>query len=84
MKINKQQEILRYLKTVEKATLKEIYENVSWSYYGGHYTMYMSLILSRMVKNGTVERVKKGTFKFKRNSKHFTTENIPDTYLQLF
>lgn len=84
MKTNKQQEILKYLKSVEQATLKEIYENVSWSYFRDSYTMYMSLILSRMVKNGTVDRIKKGTFKFKRNSKHFTTAEISHSNLQLF
>lgn len=68
--MTKQQEIQKHLMTVESATLEEIYRNVSFTYYANH-AKYMGEILSRMVKSGQIERVKKGVFRTK-----ITTEQI--------
>ena len=65
--MNKQQEILKYLMTVESATLIDIYNNMSFSYYANH-KKHLGEILSRMVKSGSIERVKKGVFKTKINT----------------
>lgn len=60
--MDKQKEILKYLATVEKATLSEIYDAVPFGYYcNGH--KHLGDMLARMVKSRKIERVKKGVFK---------------------
>jgi len=66
--MDKQKEVLKYLSTVETATIDEIYKNVSFSYYA-NYQKYIGEIMSRMVKNGTATRIKKGLFCICRTSK---------------
>lgn len=55
-------EIFQYLRTVESATLEEIYQNVSFGYYHNAHK-HLGSVLSNMVKNGKIERIKKGVFK---------------------
>lgn len=62
--MTKPQEIQKYLMSVESATLEEIYRNVSFTYYANH-AKHLGEILSRMVKSGQIERVKKGVFRTK-------------------
>ena len=57
----KQKEIYKYLSTVESASIDEIYRNVSFSYYCNQ-NKHLGAILSTMVRNGTVVRIKKGLF----------------------
>lgn len=60
--MDKQKEILKYLSTVEKATLTEIYKAVPFGYYyNGH--KHLGDMLARMVKSRKIERIKKGVFK---------------------
>ena len=58
----KQREVMEYLRTVESATWQQIYNNVSWGYYCSQ-GANMAKFLAKMVKNGSIERVKKGVFK---------------------
>lgn len=60
--MDKQKEILKYLATVEKATLSDIYDAVPFGYYyNGH--KHLGDMLARMVNSRKIERVKKGVFK---------------------
>jgi hypothetical protein len=61
--MKKQQEIELYLSKVPFATIDEIYSNVSFSYYCNA-NKHLGAILSTMVKNGKIERIKKGVFKY--------------------
>lgn len=61
--MTKQQEIQKCLSTVPCATLDEIYANVSFYYYANE-KKHLGEILSRMVKSGKIERVKKGIFRY--------------------
>jgi len=62
-KVSKQQEISMYLAKVPCATIEEIYKNVTFSYYCNA-NKHLGEILSRMVKDGKIERVKKGLYKY--------------------
>lgn len=70
--MNKQSEVIGYLYTVEDADLDSIYRNVRFSYYHNH-KKHLGVLMSRMVKNGKVIRVKNGVFKL--NTNHF--RNLP-------
>ena len=61
--MEKQLEIQKYLSTVPSATIDEIYANVSFSYYCNA-NKHLGEILSRMVKSGKIERIKKGLFRY--------------------
>ncbi len=65
-----QREVLTYLSTVDTATLDDIYEHVSFGYYHG-WGKYM--IMSRLVNNGRVVRVKKGVFKINSKNTEFNS-----------
>lgn len=57
-------------------SFKEIYDNCSPGYYcNGH--KHFGAMLSRMVKAGLIERVKKGVYRFKRSSKFFIKPDDP-------
>lgn len=62
--MNHQQNILRYLQTVEQATLVEIGKGTGISYYCNT-EKHLGAVMSRMVKRNMVERVKPGTFRMK-------------------
>ncbi len=65
--MNKQLEIQKYLTTVDQASLKEISENVPFGYY--HNGMkHLGAIMSRMVKNGKVKRIRKGIYQIYLNN----------------
>ena len=56
---------MRYLETVEEATIEQIYRNVPWSYYCNQ-NKHMGAMLATMVRRGLIERVKKGVFRIKK------------------
>ena len=61
--MTKKQEIGKFLSTVEQATIAEIYENVSFGYFLNAHK-HLGVLLAEMVKDGQIERVKKGIFRF--------------------
>lgn len=67
MNSTKQNEVLKYLRTVESANITEIYNNVSFGYYASQ-NKNLGKLLSGMVKNGMIIRIKKGYFKL--NTEH--------------
>lgn len=81
--MKKQNEILKFLSTVDKADINEIYRNVSFGYYTNE-MQHLGNILSRMVKNGSIERVKKGVFKYIQSSKAAKKETDNFNQLDLF
>lgn len=79
--MNKQLEIQRYLHTVGKATKAEILTAVPFGYY--HNGMkHIGDLLTRMVKNGLLERVSKGVYRNLRSTK--IKENINPSQTKLF
>jgi len=54
-------EIITYLKTVESATKKDIYENVKFSYYH-NWEKHLGDVLSRMVVSKRIIRVRRGVY----------------------
>jgi hypothetical protein len=62
--MDKQTEILRYMEGKEEVTLSEIYANISWSYYHNA-SKHLGCVLSSMVKNKKVQRIKPGVFKIR-------------------
>ena len=66
--MNHQTTIINYLKTVETATLSNIYNNIDKSYYA-NWQKHVGAIMSRLVKGGKVIRVKKGVFKLNNTKK---------------
>lgn len=60
----KQKEVIEYLKTVESATLSEIYEHgVTKSYY--YHARHLSPVMTRLVRAGWVIRVSHGRYKLR-------------------
>ena len=60
--MDKQAEVLKYLRTVDEATLDDIYKNVPFGYYCNE-NKHLGALMSRMVKVGRVVRVKPGVFR---------------------
>jgi len=59
--MNKQQEIIKIVSQLETATTEKIFDLISWKHY--HYRKtHLGKILSSMVKNGKIQRIKKGVF----------------------
>ena len=87
--MNKQQEIEMYLSKVPCATIDEIYANVSFSYYCNA-NKHLGAILSRMVKDGKIARVKKGLFRYinaseyVNNFKKSKCQSTPKEHCSLF
>jgi predicted transcriptional regulator of viral defense system len=62
--MDKHLEIQRYLAKKKVATLQQIFNDMEFCrHYYCNGEKHLGNILSRMVKKGTIERVKKGTFK---------------------
>lgn len=60
----KQREVIEYLKTVESATLSEIYENgVTRHYY--YHSRHLSPVMTRLVRAGWVVRIAHGRYKLR-------------------
>jgi hypothetical protein len=75
MTSNKQKEILRYLATVESATLEQIYENVTFSYYA-NWKKYIGEIMARLVIDRRVRRIKPGVFALNTPNTFFKTPKL--------
>ena len=60
--MTKQQEIIQFLRSVETATVQEIFLIISWRHYY-YKKRHLGEILTRMVQNGSIQRVKKGIYK---------------------
>lgn len=56
------EQVLDYLRKVDQATLLEINCGITHKYYANG-SKHLGAVLSRLVKRGLVERVKKGVFK---------------------
>jgi hypothetical protein len=67
--MDKQKRVLIYLNTVKTATLLQIYTHMDFGYYH-NWKKHLGALMSRMVKNGTVVRVKKGEFKIAQRKKY--------------
>jgi pantoate kinase len=61
-------QILKYLGTVESATLRELYENSDYSYYA-NWRKHFGDVMSRLIKQGFVVRVKPGVFRLNESRK---------------
>jgi hypothetical protein len=72
--MNKQKEILKYLSTVESAKLDEIYKAMPFEYYCNG-LKHTGNILSRMVKDGSIIRIKKGVFRKAKIEEHLKVLN---------
>lgn len=55
------EQVLAFLRTVERATLWEINQGIKHSYYANG-AKHLGAVLSRLVNRGLVQRVKKGVF----------------------
>lgn len=64
--MEKQKEILQFLATVETATIDDVMLNISWSYYANG-KQHVCAIISRMIRNKSVIRVKKGVYGLNRH-----------------
>jgi hypothetical protein len=80
---NKQKEILQYLLTVDEANLEDIYNKVSFSYYY-NWKKHLGSILSTMVKNGNVIRVKRGVFKINEAQTKAVKQSVNPNQTTLF
>ena len=80
--MNKQDEVQKYLVTVEQATKQEIYKNVPFGYYCNE-MKHIGALLSKMVDNGKIERLKPGVFRNKefRSGK---TEKVDADQISMF
>lgn len=58
---SKREQVIAYLKTVDQATLRQIYDNVHFRYYNG-WSRYLGQIMSRLVDAGMAKRIKPGVF----------------------
>jgi hypothetical protein len=67
-----QREVLMYLSTVDTATLTNIYENVNFGYYC-NWKKHLGDVMSSLVNNGRVVRVKKGVFKINAKNAEFNS-----------
>jgi hypothetical protein len=70
--MNYQSEIVAYLRTVESATLEEIYNNISANYMH-NYKKHTGNLMNRLVRIGKVKRIKRGVFKLNDESKPINT-----------
>ena len=66
--MNKRDDILNHLRSHESATLEELYKNSRYSYYCNWQSNF-SKVMSALVKQGLVERIKPGVFKLGKSKK---------------
>ena len=66
--MTKTKQILKYLATVESATLSELYQNSDYSYYL-NWQKHFGDVMSRLVKQGFVIRIKPGVFRLNETMK---------------
>ena len=66
--MNKRDDILNYLQSHESATLEELYKNSRYSYYCNWQSNF-GKVMSALVKQGLVERIKPGLFKLGTSKK---------------
>lgn len=64
--MEKQKFIIQYLYRFETATTAEIFEAIPWNHYY-YKKKHLGEILSRMVKNGSIERVRRGVYRLSKN-----------------
>ncbi len=72
--MTKHQEVIKYLLTVDQATIGEIYSKVSFGYYCNEHK-HLGDLLSTMVKQKKIERVKKGVFRMSQHKKAVVKQN---------
>jgi predicted transcriptional regulator of viral defense system len=65
---DKQKSVVNYLNTVESAHIYEIYTNTNLNFYT-NIGKYTTALLSKMVKEGYINRVKKGHYAINQNYK---------------
>lgn len=58
---SKRNQVIAYMKTVDQATLRQIYDNVYFRYYN-NWNRYLGQIMSVLVNDGVVKRIKPGVF----------------------
>lgn len=73
--MNNQDQILKYLRTVQCATSEEIYHNQSVRYYV-NWDKYISMRMTRLVKSGKVVRIKKGLFAISAKEGNFENREL--------
>lgn len=61
----KQQEVVKFLKTVDDANISTILENVPFGYYANG-NKHLCELLGRMVRRGSIERIRRGRYKYVR------------------
>lgn len=66
--MNNHKAILNYLQSHESATLEELYPISGYSYYCNEHANF-GRVMSRLVKQGLVERIKPGVFKLGQSKK---------------
>jgi predicted transcriptional regulator of viral defense system len=76
--------ILTYLNSVESATLEELYKVSDYSYYL-NWQKHFGQVMSRLVKQGKVVRIKKGVFRIaKHNEIKASSEVEIENQIKLF
>jgi predicted transcriptional regulator of viral defense system len=76
--------ILTYLNTVESATLQELYDISDYNYYL-NWQKHFGQVMSRLVKQGKVVRIKKGVFRIaKHNEFKVSSEVEIENQIKLF
>jgi predicted HTH transcriptional regulator len=61
--MDKQKEILKFVYKNGETTKKEIIEAMPWDYYCND-SKHFGDIISRMVKNGSLKRIKRGVYEY--------------------
>jgi DeoR/GlpR family transcriptional regulator of sugar metabolism len=80
--MTRQDKILQIVAKHDTASLETIYNECDWSYYH-NWAKHLGAILSTMVKNGKLNRVKRGVFKL-ADHKPVNQKIIDKSQIQLF
>jgi len=83
MRVDKQSEVLKYLKGVNYASIKQIYDHVPFGYYN-NWKKHLGALLGRMVKTNLIERESRGFYKYKSAVKHQSIEQQDPNQITLF